>query len=62
LNDASVAAEVDRNTKEGEELGVNGTPSTFIVKNENGKLTILENISGALPKSTLDSAIAKYLK
>lgn len=62
LNDASVAAEVDRNTKEGEDLGVNGTPSTFIVKNENGKLTILENISGALPKSTVDAALAKYLK
>lgn len=62
LADPTVASEVDRNTKEGEELGVNGTPSTFIVRNENGKLTILENISGALPKATLETAIAKYSK
>lgn len=62
LKDASIAAEVDRNTKEGEELGVSGTPSTFVVKNENGKLTILENINGALPKATVESIIAKYSK
>lgn len=60
LKDSSVAAEVDRNTKEGEELGVSGTPSTFVVKNENGKLTVLENINGALPKSSVDAIIAKY--
>jgi protein-disulfide isomerase len=45
---------------EGIDLGVNGTPNTFIVKNENGKYTILESISGALPKETIESAIAKY--
>lgn len=60
LKDSSVAAEVDRNTTEGENLGVTGTPSTFVVKNENGKLTVLENINGALPKSAVESIIAKY--
>ena len=60
LNDKTIADEVDNNTKEGESLGVNGTPSTFVVKNENGKMTILENINGALPKETVDSIIAKY--
>lgn len=62
LKDPSIASEVDKNTKEGEDLGVNGTPSTFVVKNEGGKLTILENINGALPKATVDSIIAKYTK
>jgi protein-disulfide isomerase len=60
LNDATVAAEVDKNTQEGESLGVTGTPTTFVVKNENGKLTILEAISGALPRETVDSIVAKY--
>jgi hypothetical protein len=45
---------------EGETLGVTGTPSTFVVKNDNGKLIILENINGALPKETVDSIIKKY--
>ncbi len=62
LKDQSVAEQVDKNTKEGEDLGVTGTPSTFVVKNENGKLTVLENINGALPKATVDSIIAKYSK
>ena len=60
IKDPAVAAEVDKNTKEGEDLGVTGTPSTFVVKNENGKLTVLENINGALPKSTVESIIKKY--
>jgi protein-disulfide isomerase len=60
IKDPAVAAVVDENTKEGEDLGVNGTPSTFVVKNENGKLTILENISGALPKDTVENIIKKY--
>lgn len=60
IADPATAKEVDDNSAEGEALGVNGTPSTFVVKNENGKLTILENISGALPKETVESIIAKY--
>jgi protein-disulfide isomerase len=60
LNDAQMSAIVDTDTNEGTDLGVNGTPNTFIVKNENGKYTILESISGALPKETIESAIAKY--
>lgn len=60
LKDTEVAAEVDKNTAEGEELGVSGTPSTFVVKNENGKLTVLENINGALPKETVESIVSKY--
>ncbi len=60
LKDAEVAKIVDEHLNEGSTLGVSGTPSTFVVKNENGKLTILENINGALPKSTVDSIIAKY--
>jgi hypothetical protein len=43
-------------------IGRAGAPSTFVVRNENGKLTILENISGALPKATVESIIAKYSK
>lgn len=62
LSNPEIAAEIDRNQKEGEDLGVSGTPSTFVVKNEGGKLTVLENINGALPKSTVDSIIAKYTK
>ncbi len=60
IKDPAIAEFVDKNTNEGVELGVNGTPSTFVVKNENGKLTVLENINGALPKSTVESIIAKY--
>ena len=30
------------------------------VKNENGKLTILENINGALPKATVENIVKKY--
>jgi protein-disulfide isomerase len=60
LKDPSIAQFVDANASEGAELGVNGTPSTFVVKNENGKLTVLENINGALPKETVESIIAKY--
>lgn len=60
IKDPATAKIVDANTSEGEALGVNGTPSTFVVKNENGKFTILENISGALPKATVDSIINKY--
>ena len=62
LKDPSIAVEVDKNTSEGESLGVNGTPNTFVVKNENGKLTILDSVSGALPKATVDAMIAKYTK
>jgi protein-disulfide isomerase len=62
LKDPAIATIVDENTSEGEDLGVSGTPSTFVVKNEGGKLTILENINGALPKATVESIIAKYTK
>lgn len=60
LKDPEMAKIVDDNMNEGTELGVNGTPSTFVVKNEGGKLTILENINGALPKETVESIVAKY--
>ncbi len=62
LKDTTIAAGVDKETTEGSSLGVNGTPSTFVVRNEGGKLTILENINGALPKETVDSIIAKYIE
>lgn len=60
INDATIAAIVDKETSEGESLGVSGTPSTFVVRNENGKLVILENINGALPKETVEAIVAKY--
>lgn len=60
LKNPEIASLVDANTSEGEAFGVSGTPSTFVVKNENGKLIILENINGALPKETVESIIAKY--
>jgi protein-disulfide isomerase len=60
LKDSAAAAVVDADQKEGEDLGINGTPNTYVVKNENGKLTILESISGALPKSTVTKILEKY--
>jgi protein-disulfide isomerase len=60
LKDVAMGTIVDKNLSEGETLGVTGTPSTFVVKNDNGKLIILENINGALPKETVDSIIKKY--
>lgn len=62
LKDPAMAEIVSKDLSEGESLGVSGTPSTFVVRNENGKLTILENINGALPKETVESIIAKYSK
>jgi protein-disulfide isomerase len=62
LKDPTHSNTVDKELEEGSALGVSGTPSTFVVRNENGKLTILENISGALPKATVESIIAKYSK
>lgn len=62
LNDAQMKANVTNELNEGSSLGVNGTPNTFIVKNEGGKYTILESINGALPQATVEAAVMKYLK
>lgn len=62
LKDAQMATNVDNELNEGSTLGVNGTPNTFIVRNEGGKYTVLESISGALPEATVNAAVAKYLK
>lgn len=62
LNDPQMKSNVSNELNEGASLGVNGTPATFIVSNENGKYTVLEMISGALPQATVEAAVAKYTK
>jgi protein-disulfide isomerase len=61
LLDPSMKAIVDADLKLGETLGTSGTPNTLIVKNENGKLTVLEAVSGAMPASTFENIIDSYL-
>lgn len=62
LSDAETKTKVTNELNEGSTLGVNGTPNTFIVKNEGGKYTILESINGALPQATVEAAVLKYVK
>lgn len=60
IKDSATKAAVDAEMKEGTDLGISGTPNTYIVKNEDGKLTVLESISGALPKATVEKMLQKY--
>jgi protein-disulfide isomerase len=62
IADASIAAIVDKDQAEGSSLGVSGTPNTFIVKNEGGKLTVLESVNGALPEAAIQAIVDKYVK
>jgi protein-disulfide isomerase len=62
LKNPEMKTRVSNDLNEGSSLGVNGTPNTFIVRNEGGKYTILESINGALPEATVAAAVAKYVQ
>ncbi len=60
LTDPKMKENVETETAEGASLGVNGTPNTLVVRNENGVYTVLESINGALPEATVQSIVDKY--
>jgi protein-disulfide isomerase len=62
LADPKMKTNVETEQNEGATLGVNGTPNTLVIKNENGVYTVLESINGALPEATVQSIVDKYTK
>jgi protein-disulfide isomerase len=61
FSDPAVKNIVDTDTNYGVEFGVQGTPHTLIVKNEGGKLTVLDVVNGAQSESVLKGLVDKYL-
>lgn len=61
ISDPSIAAKVDSDQATGSSLGVQGTPFTLVVKNEGGKLIVLDSINGSQPEAVVKALVDKYL-
>jgi protein-disulfide isomerase len=61
IADAAIKDIVDKDQSVGTSLGVQGTPFTLVVKNEGGKLEVLDSINGAQPESVVQALVDKHL-
>ncbi len=61
VNSGERAQEVNDSVTDGVKAGVNGTPSTFILREENGVLYTVANISGAQSKDLFTQAIEQAI-
>ena len=58
LDSAPPSARVVEDTREGASIGINGTPGSVLLNNENGAVRL---ISGAVPPQTLAAAIEQII-
>lgn len=58
LDSGKYASRVNRDKAEGATYGVSGTPHTFLMKKDGDNLTLVQVISGAQPKETVQAIIA----
>jgi protein-disulfide isomerase len=62
LKDAKTDAVIQRDTQDGQKLGVNGTPAFFLQKvDADGKIVSTKGITGALPFDQFDQTIKSIL-
>ncbi len=61
VNSGEMASAVSNSTQDGVKAGVNGTPSTFILREENGVQYVVANISGAQSQNVFKQAIDNAL-
>jgi protein-disulfide isomerase len=58
LDSARYAARVNEDIREGSSIGINGTPGTVVLNNENGAVRL---VSGAVPANSLAATIEQIL-
>lgn len=61
VNSGETASSVSASTQDGAQAGVNGTPSTFIIKEKDGTQYVVANISGAQSEEFFKQAIDNAL-
>jgi protein-disulfide isomerase len=61
MADATIKGIVDKDQSAGMSLGVRGTPFTLIVKNEGGRLEILDSVNGFQSEAIVQALVDKYL-
>jgi protein-disulfide isomerase len=61
MADAAIKDLVDQDQAIGSSLGVQGTPFTLIVKNEGGKLVVVDSVNGSQSEAVVQALVEKYL-